>query len=168
MKEMIGYVGSGKSTFLANLKTNDIKHVNVGFRTRIVYVFLFLLFKPNKYKYLFYFKSIKNCYIYMYLIGLKLYEKYSKHTFFLDQGFGQLIASELYLNDLPSKILYNELLKNANDNTMYFINISKEISFDRFLGRKVNKSRVLSNQDWYNYSAKIDKVLKMLNSKIFI
>ena len=104
----------------------------------------------------------------MYLIGLKFCEKYSKYTFFLDQGFGQLIASELYLNDLPSKILHNELLKNANDNTMYFINISKEISFDRFLGRKANKSRVLSNQDWYNYSAKIDKVLKMLNSKIFI
>jgi len=165
MKELIGYVGSGKSTFLRGLKTNDIKHVDIGFKTRIKFVIIFLLFKPNKYKYLFLFNSLKNAYIYMYLLGLKLYEYYSEQTFFLDQGFGQLITSELYLNDKTSNILYNELLQSANENTIYFININKDHAFKRFKGRKLNKSRVLSKEDWHHYSNKIDEVLKLLDLK---
>ena len=132
MKEMFGYVGSGKSTFLNKLETNDIKHINVGFNVRIIYIFLFLLFRPYKLRFVFLFKSKKNSYIYMYLIGLKFYEKYSKNTFFLDQGFAQLLASELYVCRTLPNILYDELIILAGQAEIYFVNISKNISFERF------------------------------------
>jgi hypothetical protein len=165
MKEMFGYVGSGKSTFLNKLETNDIKHINVGFNVRIIYIFLFLLFRPNKLIFVFLFKSKKNSYIYMYLIGLKFYEKYSKNTFFLDQGFAQLLASELYVCRTLPNILYDELIILAGQAEIYFVNISKNISFERFKKRKSNRSRVILEKDWLKYSEKTDKVLKIIKVK---
>lgn len=169
MKEILGYIGSGKSTYLSEANTKDIKHVNINFRKRLPFVALFIVTKPLKLKYLIYFKSIKNAYIYMYLVGVIIVERFTRKDYFLDQGFSQLLASELFYNQKQqNQYLAKEILKLAEKNTVYLLKIDKSFAFSRFQERTKNRSRISSKQDWFEYSEKVDEVAKSLKNKLII
>lgn len=169
MKEILGYIGSGKSTYLSKLKTKDIKHVDINFRKRLPFVVLFIIGKPLKLRYLVYFKSIKNAYIYMYLVGVTIMEKFKREEYFIDQGFSQLLSSELFFNqEKQNQLLAKEILELAESNTIYLLKIDKPLAFQRFIGRLKNKSRISDEQDWFEYCIIVDKVAKSLKNKIII
>lgn len=169
MKEILGYIGSGKSTYLSKINTKDIKHININFGKRLPFVILFVVAKPLKLKNIFYFKSLKNAYIYMYLVGVTIVEKLIRKDYFLDQGFSQLLASELFISKTQhNQFLAKEILKLAERNTIYLLKINKSLAYSRFIGRLKNRSRISAKQDWSEYSVKVDEVARLLKNKIII
>ena len=160
--EYFGYPGAGKTHALRKqTKLSGIRIINPRLMHRILFVFLGLLISLKYWPAIFRFNSIKNFYIFLSLRGVDFVSKCLGKKVYLDQGYAQLLCSEMYCGKGETRA--SELLiKHTRNSEILYIEVNRNISWDRFKTREINLTRIKSYRDWIEFADHVDEVWSVL------